>query len=76
MTRQFPNSTTIDSVTYEPILQQLVVKFKGNNKATYTYKGIPWDLADRIQNLPESESAGRWVNANIVRSNYKFEKTV
>lgn len=71
-TRQFPNSTSVESVTYYPVYNHLEVKF--TNKRNYKYEGVAWDVAQAILNVADNTSVGKLINNLIVRGGYRYQE--
>lgn len=70
-TRQFESSSSISSVEYDNIHQQLKITFKTGK--TYQYGGVPEDVASPLfsNDLP---SAGSYVHSKIIKGAYPYKE--
>lgn len=57
-----PNSSTIDSITYE-IGEQMLVKFKSGG--SYVFLNVPQDVAAQFMQQPEGGSHGKHFHKHI-----------
>lgn len=69
MTRTPVNSSTIESIGYDPATQTLEVDFKGSG--IYEYFGISPELH---KDLMESSSKGTFLHFNVIRKKFEFKK--
>lgn len=64
ITRELPNSSAIDKVTYDPATQRMAITFASGK--SYDHDGVPQGVFD---SLCDCESAGRYYAENI-KGNY------
>ena len=69
MDRTPVKSSNVDSVGYDPETSTLEIQFKSGG--VYQYAGVD---PDTHQSLMGAESIGRFVNQNIVKGGFKFNK--
>lgn len=63
-----PDSTTIDTATYDPITNLLIIDFKSGS--SYLYYGVTLETWSEFM---EAKSAGKFFAANI-KTNPRFDK--